>query len=55
MEKNIELINQLIKENIKCIQIFQNGNYEHKQKEILVCKKDIEFLKNLKKKYINKC
>ena len=43
--------NDLIKLSINIIQIWKNGNYQFKQKEIENCKKDIEFFKKQKQKY----
>jgi hypothetical protein len=44
--------NELIKLSIKTMQIFKNGSYEFKAKEIERCKNDIEFFKSQKKKIV---
>jgi hypothetical protein len=51
-EEILKCYNQLIRMNVEEMQIWKKGNYEFKQKQIDQCKKDIEFYKSMKKRFI---
>lgn len=48
-EEIIKKYNELIKEELKIIQIWKNGSYQFKQKQIEICEKSISFYKSQKK------